>query len=70
MDRVRHGCNTSLPELVRRSIALEGREGSDQQPVLLLHGYTDSWRSCEPLLAELPLSLRAIALSQQRDALH
>ena len=33
--------------------------------ILLLHGYTDSWRSYEPLLAGLPASLRAIALSQR-----
>jgi pimeloyl-ACP methyl ester carboxylesterase len=34
-------------------------------PMLLLHGYTDSWRSYEPLLAALPPSFRAIALSQR-----
>lgn len=30
-------------------------------PVLLLHGYTDSWRSFEPVLPHLPRPLRAIA---------
>jgi non-heme chloroperoxidase len=34
-------------------------------PLLLLHGYTDSWRSYQPLLAQLPSSLRAIALTQR-----
>src|SRR3712207_5613101 len=30
-------------------------------PLLLLHGYTDSWRSFAPVLAHLPPSVRAIA---------
>ena len=34
-------------------------------PVLMLHGYTDSWRSFEPLLRHLPPGLRAIAPSQR-----
>jgi pimeloyl-ACP methyl ester carboxylesterase len=34
-------------------------------PLLLLHGYSDSWRSFTPLLGHLPSSLRAIALSQR-----
>lgn len=34
-------------------------------PVLLLHGYTDSWRSFEPVLACLPRSVHAFALSQR-----
>lgn len=29
--------------------------------LLLLHGYSDSWRSFEPLLEWLPASLRAVA---------
>ncbi len=33
------------------------------QPVVLLHGLTDSWRSFEPLLPHLPNSLRVFALS-------
>jgi non-heme chloroperoxidase len=32
-------------------------------PLLLLHGYSDSWRSYRPLMARLPPSIRAIALS-------
>ena len=34
-------------------------------PVLLLHGYSDSWRSFEALLAQLPSSVRAIAVTQR-----
>lgn len=34
-------------------------------PVLLLHGYTDSWRSFECVLPHLPRSIHAFALSQR-----
>lgn len=34
-------------------------------PMVLLHGYSDSCRSFEPLLARLPMSIRAIAVSQR-----
>jgi pimeloyl-ACP methyl ester carboxylesterase len=34
-------------------------------PVLLLHGLTDSMRSYEPVLAHLPASIRAFALSER-----
>jgi pimeloyl-ACP methyl ester carboxylesterase len=34
-------------------------------PVLLLHGYTDSWLSFAPLLLHLPPTLRAIVPSQR-----
>ena len=34
-------------------------------PVLLLHGYTDSWRSFEGVLPHLPRSIRAFAVSQR-----
>lgn len=34
-------------------------------PILLLHGYTDSWRSFEPLLRRLPRGLRAVAPTQR-----
>jgi pimeloyl-ACP methyl ester carboxylesterase len=33
--------------------------------VLLLPGPTDSWRSYEPVLDQLPSSIRAIAVSQR-----
>lgn len=32
-------------------------------PVVLVHGYADSWRIFEPLLAHLPASIRAFALT-------
>jgi len=35
------------------------------QPVLMLHGFTDSWRSFEPVLPHLPSGIRAIALTQR-----
>jgi pimeloyl-ACP methyl ester carboxylesterase len=34
-------------------------------PTVLLHGYSDSWRSFEPLLPHLPPSIRAFAFSQR-----
>jgi pimeloyl-ACP methyl ester carboxylesterase len=34
-------------------------------PLLLLHGYTDSWRSFERVLPLLPQSIHALALSQR-----
>ena len=37
----------------------------DGVPVILLHGYSDSWRSWELLLARLPEELRAFALTQR-----
>jgi pimeloyl-ACP methyl ester carboxylesterase len=33
--------------------------------VLLLHGFTDSWRSFELVLPHLPTSIRAVALTQR-----
>ena len=34
-------------------------------PVVLLHGYTDSWRSWEPVLPYLPASIHAFAPTQR-----
>lgn len=34
-------------------------------PIMLLHGPTNSWRSFEILLAQLPASVRAFAISQR-----
>ena len=34
-------------------------------PLVLLHGYTDSWRSFELVLAHLPPELRAVAVTQR-----
>jgi pimeloyl-ACP methyl ester carboxylesterase len=46
-------------------IVLSGARAGDPdgKPVVLLHGYSDSWRSFLPLMRELPLSLRLIAIS-------
>ena len=41
-------------------------QGDESGPVVvLLPGTTDSWRSYEPVLEQLPLSIRAIAVSQR-----
>jgi pimeloyl-ACP methyl ester carboxylesterase len=34
-------------------------------PVLMLHGWSDSWRSFEPVLPHLPAGVRAIAATQR-----
>lgn len=34
-------------------------------PLLLLHGFADSWRSFEPVLPHLPESIRAFAITQR-----
>lgn len=36
---------------------------TDGEPVIFLHGVTDSWRSFEPVLERLPASVRAFAIS-------
>lgn len=59
--------------LAPRSIALRTdvtvsyvEQGDPAGPaVVLVHGVTDSWRSWELVLAHLPLSVRAIALTQR-----
>ena len=38
---------------------------TDAMPLILLHGFPDSWLSYEIVLANLPSSIRAIALSQR-----
>jgi non-heme chloroperoxidase len=38
---------------------------SDAMPLILLHGFPDSWLSYQIVLANLPSSIRAIALSQR-----
>ena len=52
---------------VRDGVSLPYVEQGDPAgvPVVLLHGYSDSWRSYELLLAELPESVRAFALTQR-----
>ena len=63
----------SHPSPAEREIALKGGttlayvEQGDASglPVILLHGYTDSWRSFEPVLPLLPASLRVFAITQR-----
>ncbi len=50
--------SVELPNGIRLPYAESGDPAGT--PVLLLHGYTDSWRSFEPVLPHLPGSLRAI----------
>jgi pimeloyl-ACP methyl ester carboxylesterase len=47
------------------SLRFVERGPEDGIPVLLLHGYTDSWRSFVPVFANLPADFRVIALSQR-----
>jgi pimeloyl-ACP methyl ester carboxylesterase len=52
---------------LRSGVTLEYVEQGDRSgvPVVLLHGYTDSWRSYERVLPHLPRSLRVFAVSQR-----
>jgi pimeloyl-ACP methyl ester carboxylesterase len=52
-----------LPGNISLSYAEQGSpEGT---PVIFLHGYTDSWHSFDSVLANLPKSLHAFAISQR-----
>jgi pimeloyl-ACP methyl ester carboxylesterase len=48
-------------------VALDAAETGDRAgtPIVFLHGITDSWRSFELALAEMPEHVRAIAVSQR-----
>jgi non-heme chloroperoxidase len=52
-----------LPTRVRLPYAEHG--DPDGIPLILLHGLSDSHRSYEPILAELPQGIRAFALTQR-----
>ena len=52
-----------LPGRVRLEYAEQGRP--DGVPVIFLHGITDSWHSFESVLAHLPSSVHAFAISQR-----
>ena len=52
-----------LPSGIALDYAEQGE--SSGLPLILLHGYTDSWRSFQPLLPALPTEVRVIALSQR-----
>ena len=49
----------------RQRSSTSSRATASGLPVVLLHGYTDSWRSFEPLLPHLPASLRVFAVTQR-----
>jgi pimeloyl-ACP methyl ester carboxylesterase len=52
---------------LRRGVRLQYVEqgAAGGVPVVLLHGFTDSWRSFEGVLAHLPRSVRALAVTQR-----
>lgn len=50
-----------LPTGVTLSCAEQGERNG--KPLILLHGYSDSWRSFGPLMAALPQSVRAVAIT-------
>jgi pimeloyl-ACP methyl ester carboxylesterase len=52
-----------LPGRVRLEYAEQGK--ADGAPVIFLHGITDSWHSFESVLANLPSSIHALAISQR-----
>lgn len=59
----RSAMSMELPNRTRLEYVEQGdRNGT---PVILLHGYTDSWRSYELLLPHLPRSLRVFAITQR-----
>lgn len=52
---------------VRNGVTLEYVEQGTQSgiPLILLHGYTDSWHSFETVMRELPANLHVYAISQR-----
>lgn len=55
--------SVELPNGVKLPYAEQG--AATGVPVILLHGFTDSWHSFERVLPHLPESIRAIALTQR-----
>jgi len=53
----------NLPGRVRLEYAEQGN--ADGTPVIFLHGITDSWHSFQSVLANLPSSIHAFAISQR-----
>jgi len=53
----------TLPGRVKLEYAEQGN--ADGTPVIFLHGITDSWHSFESVLANLPSSIHAFAISQR-----
>ncbi|HSA56764.1 MAG TPA: alpha/beta hydrolase, partial [Gemmatimonadaceae bacterium] len=62
VERIRHS-RVRLRTGVELDVAQRGR--SDGEPVLFLHGFTDSWYSFTPMLEQLPPAIRAIVPSQR-----
>jgi len=58
-----HVVTVELPNQVKLQYVEQGN--SSGFPLVLLHGYTDSWYSFERVLAHLPKSIRAFALTQR-----
>lgn len=56
-------CEGAHRTTLRNGLSLEYavQGATDGVPVVLLHGVTDSWRSFEPMLAQLPEGIRAYA---------
>ena len=54
----------TLPNTLELPYVEQGDEAAGL-PVVLLHGYADSWRSFELVLQHLPRSIRAIAVTQR-----
>jgi non-heme chloroperoxidase len=52
-----------LPNGVTLRYVEQGPAGA--MPIILLHGFPDSWLACEPVLSHMPTSIRTIALSQR-----
>jgi pimeloyl-ACP methyl ester carboxylesterase len=52
-----------LPNRIRMPYVEQGDD--DGVPLILLHGFTDSWRSFEPVLPLLPRSIHAFAPTQR-----
>jgi pimeloyl-ACP methyl ester carboxylesterase len=59
---IRHA-RVALPTGVELHVAEAGN--ADGEPVLFLHGYTDSWSSWSPVLERLPDGIRAIVPTQR-----
>jgi len=62
--------SVQLPNNVRLPYVERGNPSTT--PVVFLHGFTGSWREFEPILAHLPKTIHAVALTQRGhgDASH
>jgi non-heme chloroperoxidase len=53
------------PITLASGLQLDCRDQGRGPAILFVHGYTDSWRSFEPVLRRMPASVRAVAYSQR-----